>query len=300
MDEVDDADDDNLMNPTGAIPGLVNLGDLHYSNKRKVLLELDVSPPGSTETPFNAAEWTLTLQRNGAQAQYAGRIQLRSTRDRTALGTEAIAVASAFAIQRSADLDLQVARHLAQGDRENARNSKEQQISLLTANLKAAQDASATNDAEVLQLVLERAQRVAVQLQDLGDDGDSDFVRRHCVHEVGLCRAMSEAGWRSGYDSDGDDIANLDDVNFTPPNSPPGSPLPRSRSPSSSTSSDSPRASRPARLSRSRSPSSSTRSTEARRNSSKPRRGKGLFRNFFKATVRHLCARSSRTSRVLR
>merc|ERR1711904_24104 len=105
-------------------------------------------------------------------------------------------------------------------------------MSLLQSSLKAAQDAAATHEAEVLERVLERAQRAADQLQDLGDDGDSDVVRRHCVHEVGLCRAMSVAGWRSGCDSDDEDhdIANLDDVNFTPPSSPPGSPRPLYRS----------------------------------------------------------------------
>lgn len=204
------------------------------------------------------------------------------------IGDEAIPVATAFAIQRSADLDLQVARHLDQGDRDKSRGSKEQQISLLQASLKAARDASATHDAEVLERVLERAQLVAVQLQDLGDDGDSDVVRRHCVHEVGLCRAMSLAGFRSGADSDGSgaDIANLDDVNFSPPSSPPGSPRPSRRSGSPS---------RQTRRSRTPTSQASTRdsitSSEPRR---APRRG---IRSFFKNAMRNICMRASRGDR---
>merc|ERR1711977_392792 len=153
--------------------GFLHLGDLHYSNQRRVLFELDVAPPGSSGAAFDAAEWTLTLQRNGTSAQYAGRVSICPTRDRAALGPEAIPVAAAFAIQRSAELDRQVASHLANRARDQAREIKEQQISLLKSTLRKAQEASETSEAEVLERVLERAQRVAEQLQDLREDENS-------------------------------------------------------------------------------------------------------------------------------
>eukprot|EP00746_Dinoflagellata_sp_MGD_P167043 gnl/MRDRNA2_/MRDRNA2_97354_c0_seq1.p1 gnl/MRDRNA2_/MRDRNA2_97354_c0~~gnl/MRDRNA2_/MRDRNA2_97354_c0_seq1.p1 ORF type:complete len:649 (+),score=105.37 gnl/MRDRNA2_/MRDRNA2_97354_c0_seq1:89-1948(+) len=219
--EADDADTAELANSTGSTPGVLNLGDLHYSNQRRILFELDVAPPGSCSAPFDAAEWTLSLYRNGTSSQYAGRVSLCPTRDRAALGPEAIIVAVAFAIQRSAELDRQVASLLANGAREKAREVKEQQISLLQATLRKAQEASETNEADVLERVLQRAQRVAEQLQDLHEEDSSDIVRRHCVQEMELCRAMSVAGFRSGCDSDAssDDIANLNDVQ-SPPSSP--------------------------------------------------------------------------------
>jgi hypothetical protein len=227
--EADDADTE-LANVTGSTPGVLNLGDLHYSNQRRVLFELDVAPPGSISAPFDAAEWTLSLHRNGTSAQYSGRVSICPTRDRAALGPEAIPVAAAFAIQRSAELDRQVASHLANGARDKAREVKDQQISLLQATLRKAREASETNEADVLERVLERAQRVAEQLQDLREEDNSDIVRRHCVQEMELCRAMSVAGFRSGCDSDAssDDIANLNDVRSPPssPRSSPGSPHP--------------------------------------------------------------------------
>merc|ERR1712203_1032348 len=79
-------------------------------------------------------------------------------------------------------------------------------------------------DAEVLARVLERAQRVAVQLEDDGED--SEIIGRQCVQEMEMNRCMSVAGWRSGCDSDDDgDVANLDDLRgLSPQNSPPSSP----------------------------------------------------------------------------
>jgi Ca-activated chloride channel family protein len=220
--ESDEVETGDPLNPTGATPGVLHLGDLHYSNQRRVLFELDVAPPGSASESFDAAEWTISLQRNGTSAQYSGRVSISPTRDRAALGTEAVPVAAAFAIQRSAELDRQVALHLANGARDKAREVKEQQISLLQATLRQVQEASDTNEADVLERVLERAQRVAEQLQDLREEDNSDIVRRHCVQEMELCRAMSVAGFRSGCDSDcsdSGDIANLNDVQ-SPPSSP--------------------------------------------------------------------------------
>jgi len=250
-----EADDDDMGNSTGAVPGLLCLGDLHYDNERQVLFELDVSPPGDSDlSSFVAAEWTLTLQRNGTSAQFSGKVELCPTRDRGLLEPEGTPVRTAFAIQRSADLDLLVARNLARGNRDKAREVKEQQLAVLQAALAAAQADAAAHDAEVLARVLERAQRVALQLNNLGDDGDSDVVRRHCVQEIGLNRAMSDGGWRSGCDSDdAGDVGRLADLEgLSPPNSPTSSPP------------DSPR------LSRSR--SSSPRSSRSRSSSPRPSR----------------------------
>lgn len=236
-----------------ATPGLISLGDLHHDNIRQVLAELEVAPPGNTEgnMAFSAVEWVLTFQREGSPAQFSGQVELHPTRDRSLLGEEVIAVQTAFAIQRSADLDLRVAGLLARRERDQARDTKAQQLGVLQATLKAARDAGDQTNADVLARVLERAERVAEQLRDLEEDGDSSVIRRHCVHEVGLNRAMSHAGWASGCDSDaeGCDVANLDDlrdfspsdldspVHSSPPSyqcSPPGSPRPVEHPPPSS------------------------------------------------------------------
>lgn len=104
---------------------------------------------------------------------------------------------------------------------------------------------SASADAETLERVLQRARRVQEQLQQARVD--TERVRRQCVQEMELNRCMSEAGWRSGCDSDdGDDVGNLEDLDgLTPPGSPRRG-LRRMRSGSSISSGDSsPRADSP-------------------------------------------------------
>lgn len=226
-DDVDGGDDssDTAASPT-AVPGYLVLGDLHHDNVRRILIELEVSPPGDVDpsVAFSAAHWTLTFQLNNIPMQFGGQVEFRSSETRNAIGEEAIEVRVAYAIQRSADLDLRVARLLSRGDRTRAREVKGQQIGLLQTTLAAARDGNVLSEAEVVARVLERAQRVAVHLEEMDADGDSDVVRRHCVHEMTLCRAMSDAGWGSGCDSDSNDVGNLDDLaGLSPPGSPPSS-----------------------------------------------------------------------------
>merc|ERR1719503_287587 len=97
----------------------MHIGDLHDSNERLVLAELEVSTPGGMAdgAVFATAEWTLTGQRNGAPMQLSGQIQVKATRDRNLLGDEATAVRTAFVIRRAADMDLEVADLLAREDR---------------------------------------------------------------------------------------------------------------------------------------------------------------------------------------
>jgi len=84
-------DEDGDGDRTHNAPGLLHLGDIHSDNLRVVLAELDVAPPGNAEQGllFDAAEWVLTCQRNGAPVRFSGQVQLRSTRDRASLGDEA-------------------------------------------------------------------------------------------------------------------------------------------------------------------------------------------------------------------
>jgi hypothetical protein len=208
-----DAEEDG---ETGDAPGLMNIGDLHNSNERLVLAELEVGPPGGTVegTFFTAAEWVITGQRNGAPMQLSGEIKLQATRDRTILGNEASKVHTAFAIRRAADMDLEVADFLSREDRQRAKDVKSRQLALLREALEAAQtDAGAVpGDTEMLSIIIDRAQSVADQLDD--EREDFEMVRRQCVQECELNRAMSCAsfGDRSNSSASGGDIANLRDV----------------------------------------------------------------------------------------
>jgi Ca-activated chloride channel family protein len=240
--------DDEEDGIAGDTPGLMHLGDLHNSNERLVLAELEVGPPGGTEegTTFTAAEWIITGQRNGAPMQLSGEVRLQATRDRSALGNEDTKVHTAFAIRRAADMDLEVADLLARRDRQRARDLKSRQLALLHEALEAAQkEAGATEaDTEMLSKVIERARRVKDQLDN--DREDVEMVRRQCVQECELNCAMSCGSFSDRCDSssDGGDIGNLRDLQGL--SSPPLSPRSnsphsiRSRSPPSSAGSLSP------------------------------------------------------------
>jgi len=239
---------DDEEDGAGDAPGLMHLGDLHNSNERLVLAELEVGPPGGTNegTIFTAAEWIITGQRNGAPMQLSGEVRLQATRDRNALGNEATKVCTAFAIRRAADMDLEVANVLARGDRQLAREVKSRQLALLRQALEAAQqDADAmAADTEMLTAVIERAQRVAEQLDN--EREDVEMVRRQCVqeHELNECLSLASFGDRdNSSDGSGCDIANLRDLQGigSPPLSPRSPPLsPRSISSSLSSRSRSP------------------------------------------------------------
>jgi len=252
--------DDEEDGVAGDAPGLMHLGDLHNSNERLVLAELEVGLPGSTAegTSFTAAEWIITGQRNGAPMQLSGEVRLQVTRDRHALGNENTKVHTAFAIRRAADMDLEVADLLARRDRQRAREIKSRQLGLLNEALEAAQKeaGAADSDTEMLSKVIERAQRVKDQLDNEREDVET--VRRQCVQENELNCAMSCASFNNRSDSSGDggDIANLRDFQgLSPPSSPRANYSPfhasyspcsfRSRSPAFSTGSLSPVSSPP-------------------------------------------------------
>lgn len=196
--------DDDEGSYDAAASGLLHLGDLHDDNERMVLLELDSAPPG--DDPLNgrsykAAEWFLTFQRDGAPVQFSGSVGLVAVKDRSSLGNEAASVQAMFAIRRSSDLDAEIAQHLSHRDKVRARDVKSQQISLLKETLECVRSDPQVDrvDLEALEAVLRRAESVAEQL----DDGeDMELVRRHCVQEMELCRAMSVAGFSDGCDSD--------------------------------------------------------------------------------------------------
>merc|ERR1712232_84997 len=132
------------------------------------------------------------------------------TSSRTDLEEECVAVRSAFAIQKAADLDLEVSQYLAHSDRFRAADAKRRQIQLLKETLEVVRrDAHAQKEIETLERVLIRAERVSAQI----DRGQNDEqVRRQCIQEMQFNRCMSEAGWRSPCDSDAGDIAILADV----------------------------------------------------------------------------------------
>merc|ERR1711964_871268 len=111
--------------------------------------------------------------------QFSGEVKLVTTRSRHDLGDEATAVHTAFAIRRGADMDLEVADLLARGDRQLAREAKTRQMALLQEALEAAQQNN--GDTEMLSKVIERAQRVAEQLDD--ERENVELVRRQCVQE---------------------------------------------------------------------------------------------------------------------
>lgn len=226
------ADDDNegCSDQAIATPGLLVLGDLHRGSERRVLVELEVSVPGGAPdgTTFEAAEWTISFLRQGAQAQFSGRVELQMTSSRGSLGEECAAVRAAFAIQKAADLDLEISQHLAHNDRVRAKEAKQRQMTLLKESLEVVRrDANAQSQTQALERVLVRAERVAEQI-DRGDD--SERVRRQCIQEMEFNRCMSDDGWRSGCDSDAGDVANLRDV-ASPPSSPRSSGSDSSRSP---------------------------------------------------------------------
>lgn len=186
---------------------MLQLGDLHNANERMVLLELESAPPGDASDGhnFKAAEWLLSFQRNGAPVQFSGSVDLIAVKDRSALGKEAASVQAMFAIRRSSDFDSEIARYLSERDKRNAKEAKSRQISLLKDTLDIARNAPEIDpvDIEALEAVLRRAEVVAEQL----DDGeDMEIVRRQCVQEMELNRAMSVAGFSDGCDSsDGED-----------------------------------------------------------------------------------------------
>lgn len=236
----DDLDEDG---EPAAASGRLHLGDLHNSNERLVLADLEVAPPGQADgSGFVAAEWVLTCQRNGALAQFSGQVTLQATRSREELGEESVVVGTAFAIRRAADLDLEVAQCLTQrpANRQKARELKSKQEGLLKEALERATSAGrdAAGEAEMLGKVLERAQRVAAQLQD--EHEDNEVVRRQCVQEMELGRAMSCASFGDRQDSSDSgghgDVANLQDFDDSDIDSLPSSPRSqprRSRTPPS-------------------------------------------------------------------
>jgi len=182
--------------------GLLHLGDLHDANERIVLLELESAPPGDVTEGFSfqAAEWTISFQRNGVQAQFSGSIDLTATKQRAALGDECASVRAMFAIRGASDLELEVAEHLGRGERVRAKEVKARQIALLRGALEAARGEAATNSADIgaLEAVLQRAERVAERL----DEGeDIETMRRQCAQETHLSRAMSFGAFSAGCDS---------------------------------------------------------------------------------------------------
>lgn len=96
-------DEDADCGAKASASGLLHLGDLHSDNMRAVLAEVEVTPPGNAQqgAEFVAVEWSLTCQRNGSPIQLSGPVRLRCTRDRAALGEEALVVRLAFAVQRA-------------------------------------------------------------------------------------------------------------------------------------------------------------------------------------------------------
>jgi len=202
---------------SAALPGITQLGDLHYGNKRTVLLELEVAPPGNApQEDFEAAEWMLTFLHEGTPAHFSGRLSLGMTRDRAALGEENIAVSSAFVVRRAAEMDAEIADLLMQRNVERARAMKNVQLGILRENLQAARDAGSEDNVTMLQRVLERAEQLATRLED--DREDVENVRRRCVQEQELNCAMSACGWEARSNS------SIGSPMPSPPGSPLGSP----------------------------------------------------------------------------
>lgn len=185
--------------------GLLQMGDLHSANERMVLMELDSAPPGDCADGlcFNAAKWNLSFQRKGALTQFSGNIELVATQDRGALGHEAASVRANFAIRLAAELDLEVADHLAKGDHTRAKEVIARQVSQLQEALDAARNEEGidASDIKALERVLRREQSVAERIKE-GED--TEVVRRHCIQEHELNRCMSVAAWSDGVDSDDD------------------------------------------------------------------------------------------------
>lgn len=195
-------DDDDEGNNDASASGLLQLGDLHSANERMVLLELDSAPPGDAVDGqnFKAAEWVLSFQRQGSPVQFSGSVDLTAVQQRAALGKENVSVQAMFAIRRSSDLDADIAEHLSHHDNVRAKETKSRQISLLKETLEILRNAVEADpvDIEALEAVLRRAEAVAERL----DDGeDTELVRRHCVQEMELCRAMSVGAFSDGCDS---------------------------------------------------------------------------------------------------
>jgi Mg-chelatase subunit ChlD len=220
----DDLDNEGYKDSAIATPGLLALGDLHRGSARRVLVELEVAAPGGMPdgTSFEAAEWIISFQRQGAQAQFSGKVDLKVTSSRSFLEEECTAVRAAFTIQKAADLDLEISQHLAHNDRIRAAEAKSRQISLLKETLGVVRsDSDAQAEVQALERVLVRAERVSAQIER-GEDNER--VRRQCVQEMECNRCMSDDGWASGCDSEAaGDVANLRDVR-SPSNSPPSSP----------------------------------------------------------------------------
>eukprot|EP00930_Biecheleria_cincta_P035461 TRINITY_DN24389_c0_g1_i1.p1 TRINITY_DN24389_c0_g1~~TRINITY_DN24389_c0_g1_i1.p1 ORF type:complete len:606 (+),score=119.92 TRINITY_DN24389_c0_g1_i1:106-1923(+) len=219
------ADEDD-EEESSALPGAAHLlADLHYGNKRTVLLELEIAPPGSTaQEVFQAAEWTLSFQQQGAQAQFQGVLCLETTHESSMLGQEDVRVGSAFVVRRAADLDAEIANSLSLRNIEHARSLKSRQLRLISESLQAAQAAGvgAAAEAEMLKRVLERAEELAERLQNNSEDVEN--VRRQCIQEMDLNRAMSDAGWEDRMNSSVGsmgDVADMDSIRgmLTPPGS---------------------------------------------------------------------------------
>eukprot|EP00927_Polykrikos_kofoidii_P079725 TRINITY_DN76543_c0_g1_i1.p1 TRINITY_DN76543_c0_g1~~TRINITY_DN76543_c0_g1_i1.p1 ORF type:complete len:518 (-),score=80.48 TRINITY_DN76543_c0_g1_i1:34-1587(-) len=195
-------DEDNEDGDGAVVEGILDLGDLHDANERVVLLELESSPSGDIVggSSFRAAEWILNFQRNGAQVQFSGHVDLVATHERAQIETESSTVCAMFAIRQSSDFEITIAEHLNHGNRPLAMQVKKKQLALLTAALETAKTDPTIDPVHVatLERVLQRAQHLA----ELLEGGlDTEMVRRHCVQESCLTRAMSFAGFSNGCDS---------------------------------------------------------------------------------------------------
>mmetsp|Transcript_64817 Transcript_64817/g.189653 ORF Transcript_64817/g.189653 Transcript_64817/m.189653 type:complete len:547 (-) Transcript_64817:2425-4065(-) len=225
-------------------PGLLHLGDIHSDNLRMVLADLEVAPPGNAEQgrQFDAVEWVLTCQRNGAPCHFSGQVQLRCTRDRADLGAEAPAVQMAFAVRHATDLEREVAEHLARRDRQQAREVKARQMTLLEKALEAGRSQEAARggvgrELELLTVVLERARQVAARLEDEAED--DELMARQCWQDrddfscASVCDLRDRANSSNSGGSDAGDLDNLSNLSsprsvqslHTP--SPPSSSSPR-------------------------------------------------------------------------
>jgi hypothetical protein len=240
-------DDEDEGSGDATVSGLLQLGDLHSANERMILLELDSAPPGDyvDGLEYRAAEWFLDFQRNGAPVQFSGFVNLSAVKQRATLGNEAASVQAMFAIRRSSDMDSEIAQFLSNRDQVRAKDMKSRQVSLLKETLEIVRNASESDpvDIEALEAVLRRAETVAERL-DTGED--MEIVRRHCVQEMELCRAMSVGAFSDGCDSsDGEGelhdangpgarnlrrrLRDFDDSDNSPPSSPRSNHWPQSR-----------------------------------------------------------------------
>lgn len=190
--------------PSTALMQGLAIGDLHYDNEKKVLVDIDIfcPPPGAAGADLAPVlEYSLVYHTpeqsdgsSGHVVQLRGVASMAFTDDWAQVAPANPVVAVAKAVQQAADLDEEATMLLEQGDAVSAIALKENSIGVLTS-------VAPLDPSGHVQLLLTRNERM---LASLREQGASRRAVLEMSYERGLCRAMSVEALHDRMDSDED------------------------------------------------------------------------------------------------